>query len=137
MKRLLQQSHLFLFLPHFQTIAFIPQPAGAFTCTTRSYGYYSRYIPDTPLFTGSHSNQNPRCRQKPTYTPIFSHHVRSRLLCTPVNSTFPILDPDPCHYLPPRIICTYTPNRFLRGARNHACQINSFLGREVQYVYIN
>ena len=29
------------------------------------------------LFTGSHSNQDPRCTQKPIYTPIFPHHMRS------------------------------------------------------------
>ena len=33
--------------------------------------------------TGSHSNQNPWCRQKLIYTPIFTHHIRSWLLCTP------------------------------------------------------
>ena len=29
---------------------------------------------------GSHRNQNPRCTQKPMYTPSFTHHIRSRLL---------------------------------------------------------
>ena len=30
------------------------------------------------------SNQNPRWTQKPIYTPICTHHIRSSLLCTPV-----------------------------------------------------
>ena len=29
------------------------------------------------------SNQNPRCTQKPTYAPIFTHRIRSSILCTP------------------------------------------------------
>ena len=29
-------------------------------------------------------NQDPRWTQKPIYTPIFTHHIRSWLLCTPV-----------------------------------------------------
>ena len=37
------------------------------------------------LFTGGHSNQDPRCTQKPIYTRIFTHHIRSWLICTPVN----------------------------------------------------
>ena len=50
-----------------------------------------RTVPGTPEYnischflTEGHSNQNP-CRQNPTYTPIFTHHIRSSLLCTPVN----------------------------------------------------
>ena len=39
-----------------------------------------------PTTTGSHSNQDPWCTQKPIYTAIFSHHIRSWLLCTPVNN---------------------------------------------------
>ena len=35
------------------------------------------------------SNQDPQCTQKPIYTPIFTHHIRSSLLCTPANSRFP------------------------------------------------
>ena len=35
------------------------------------------------LFTGSHINQDPRCTQNP-YITIFSHHIRSWLICTPV-----------------------------------------------------
>ena len=34
--------------------------------------------------TGGHSNQDPRCTQKPICTPIFTHHIRSWLLCIPV-----------------------------------------------------
>ena len=36
------------------------------------------------LFTGGHTNQNPRCIQKPIYNPIFTHNIWSWLLCTPV-----------------------------------------------------
>ena len=34
--------------------------------------------------TGSHNTQNPRWTQKLMYTPIFTHHIRSWLICTPV-----------------------------------------------------
>ena len=34
------------------------------------------------------SIQNPRRTQKPIYTPIFTHHIRSWLLCTPVIGWF-------------------------------------------------
>ena len=30
------------------------------------------------------SNQDPRWTQKPIYTPIFTHHIRSWLFCTPL-----------------------------------------------------
>ena len=39
--------------------------------------------PTRALFlTGGHSNQDHRCTQKPTYTPIFTHNIRSSLLRT-------------------------------------------------------
>ena len=44
--------------------------------------------PQTPYFTGSHSNQDPRCTQKTIYTPIFTHHVKSWLRCTLVNNKY-------------------------------------------------
>ena len=40
-------------------------------------------------FSEGHSNQDPRCNQKPIHKPIFTHHIRSWLLCTyctPVNT---------------------------------------------------
>ena len=47
------------------------------------------HVPGTTLavvlFTGNHINQDPPCTQKPIYTPIFTHHMRSWLICTPVN----------------------------------------------------
>ena len=36
---------------------------------------------------GVHSNQNPQWAQKPRYNPIFTHHIRSWLLCSPRDST--------------------------------------------------
>ena len=37
------------------------------TCDTRA--------PTVRIFAESHSNQNSRCTQKTTYTPIFTHHI--------------------------------------------------------------
>ena len=37
--------------------------------------------------TGNHINQDPPCTQKPIYTPIFTHHMRSWLICTPVKNS--------------------------------------------------
>ena len=34
------------------------------------------------------SNQDPRCTQKPIYTPIFFHHIKSSLLCTFTTALF-------------------------------------------------
>ena len=49
--------------------------------------------------TGGHSNQDPRCTQKPICTPIFTHHIRSWLLCTPV------IDGRVKPHAPPRCHC--------------------------------
>ena len=42
------------------------------------------------LFTGDHSNQDPRYTQKPIYYTIFAKHIWSWLLCSPVNRVFAI-----------------------------------------------
>ena len=49
------------------------------------------------------SNQDPRCTQKPIYIPIFTHHIRSSLLCTPVYSCFRDMS-GPDYYVPPYIV---------------------------------
>ena len=41
-------------------------------------------IPGTIGITGSHSNQDPPYTLKPIYTPIYTHYIRSWLLCPPV-----------------------------------------------------
>ena len=47
--------------------------------------YYSVLPVWTILFTVVHNNQDPRWARKPIYTPIFTHQIRSWLLCTTAN----------------------------------------------------
>ena len=62
----------------------VQQYSNSNTCTTktRQYQNVKQPLPQHPL-RGSipyHSSQNPRWTQKPTYTPIFTHQIRSWLL---------------------------------------------------------
>ena len=69
-----------------------PQEYSMNTVCSSRYSVYALYI---RLFQGGHviSNQNPRWTQKPTYTRIFTHNIRSRLPCTPEKtqcSVYPV-----------------------------------------------
>ena len=44
-------------------------------------GCLSKEFKPRQYFTGNHINQDPPCTQKPIYTPIFTHHMRSWLIC--------------------------------------------------------
>ena len=54
------------------------------TSWLRSYNekYWAVYkkIAQKNTITGVHSNQDPRCTQKPIHSPMFTHHIRSWLL---------------------------------------------------------
>ena len=56
--------------------------------TLKELGVLCLNQPVLRTITENHSNQDPRFTLKPICTPIFTHHIRSWLLCTPVNTTF-------------------------------------------------
>ena len=65
------------------------------------------------------SNQDPRWTQKTIYTPIFSHHIWSWLICTPLNGSFS-RDKKPGKkgewwVLPQPISCSLKPIRMWEG----------------------
>ena len=51
--------------------------AGDFFIFFARFKYEATLPHSSLLFTGNHINQNPPCTQKPIYTPIFTHHMRS------------------------------------------------------------